>query len=79
MRQLLGRERNAGHPRAACLREIQRQAAPAGTDVEHPLLRVDEQLRGEMALFCQLRVVERLIEALEIGAAVLPVGVEDSE
>src|SRR5438132_13861827 len=30
-----------------------------------------------MAVFCQLRVVERLVGALEIGAAVLPVGVEE--
>ena len=38
---------------------------------------LDQQLRGEVALLGELRVVERLIRLLEIGAAVLPVGVEE--
>ena len=40
-------------------------------------MRTNEQLRGEMTLFRQLRIVERLIGALEIRAAVLPIGIEE--
>ena len=39
--------------------------------------RLDQQLGGEMALLGELRVVERLVRVLEIGAAILPVGVEE--
>ena len=37
----------------------------------------EQELGGEMALLGELRVVERLVRVLEIGAAVLPVGVEE--
>ena len=38
---------------------------------------LDQKLRGEVALLGELRVVERLLGMLEIGAAVLPVGIEE--
>ena len=76
-RQLLGRERNAGHSRTAHLGEIECQAAPAGTDIKYAVVRSNEQLGGQVAFLRQLRVVERLIGALEICAAVLPVGIEE--
>ena len=38
---------------------------------------LDQQLGGEVAFLGELRVVERLLGMLEIGAAVLPVGVEE--
>jgi hypothetical protein len=62
--------------RAAKLREIQRQSSPATADVENALAWIDQELRRKMAFLGQLRIVERLIGALEIGAAVLPVGIE---
>ena len=37
----------------------------------------DPQLRCQMSLFRELRVVERLIGSVEISAAILLVGVEE--
>ena len=39
--------------------------------------RFEQQLGGEVALLGELGVVERLLGMLEIGAAVLPVGIEE--
>src|SRR5579871_5031021 len=76
-RALLLRERDAGHRACASLREIKRQAAPAAADVEHALALPQHQLGGEVPALGELRVVERLIGRLEIGAAVLPIAVEE--
>ena len=38
---------------------------------------VEQQLGGEMALLGELRLFERLALVLEIGAGILPVGVEE--
>ena len=67
---------------AAEIGQIQPQTAPATADVEQPrgALRItprQPQLGGEVALFGELRIIERLVGALEIGAAILPVGVEE--
>ena len=75
--ELFLRQRDAGDPRAAVFGEIERKPAPAGADVEHALAGLDQQLGREMALLGELGVVERLVGRLEIGAAVLPVGVEE--
>ena len=56
--------------------EIETESAPAGADIEHALARFDQELRREMPLLGELRVVEALIGALEIGAAILPVGIQ---
>ena len=59
------------------LGEIESHAAPAGADVEHARIGLNEELAGDVALLGELRIVERLLGMLEIGAAVLPVGVEE--
>jgi hypothetical protein len=69
------RQRDA-HTRAADIGEIQRKPAPAGADVEHALAAFDQQLGRDVAFLGELRVVERVVGIFEIGAAVLPVGVE---
>ncbi len=75
-RKLLLRQRDAGDARAAQLGEIERKSAPAASDIEHALAGRDEKLGCEMSLLGELGVVERLVRRLEIGAAVLPVGIE---
>src|SRR6202166_2785273 len=74
---LLLRQRDTGHLRAGNFRKIERQTAPAAADIEHLGPGLDAELRREMALLGQLRVVERLILRLEIGAAILLVAVEE--
>src|SRR5437016_11861452 len=76
-RELFLRERHAGDARVEELGKIKPEPAPSGADVEHARLRLDEKLRGDMALLGKLRVVERLLGMFEIGAAVLPVGIEE--
>ena len=75
---LLLRQRDAGDVGAGDLGEIEPEPAPAAADVEHASDRArSQQLGGEMPLLGELRVVERLSGVLEIGAAILPVGVEE--
>ena len=57
-------------------REVERKAAPAAADVEHPLAGRGQELGREMAFLGELGIVERLVGRLEIGAAVLQVEVE---
>jgi hypothetical protein len=66
---LLLRERDAGHVGAGNLGEIKSKTAPAAADIEHIRTGLDQQLRREVPLLGELRVVERLIRTLEIGAA----------
>src|SRR5712691_3567559 len=74
---LLLRQRDADDVRAAMLGEIERKPAPAAADFEHAPARRDQELRREVAFLGELGVIERLVAGLEIGAAVLPVGVEE--
>ena len=76
-RELLLRERDAGHLRAGNLGEIEREPAPAAADIEHLGAGFDPKLRGEVAPLGELCVVERLVRRLEIGAAILLVGIEE--
>ena len=81
-RMLLFRQRDAGDVGAANFGEIKPKPAPAAADVEHAqimsiFVRPEPQLGGQMPLLGELGIVERLIGLLEIGAAVLPVGVEE--
>src|SRR5689334_23272084 len=62
---------------ASHLGEVEGHAAPARTDIEHALAAADEELGADVALLGKLRIVERLLGALEISAAVLPVRVEE--
>ena len=59
------------------LGEIEAEPAPAGTDIEHAVARPDQELGRQMALLGELGVVERRIRRVEIGAAILPVGIEE--
>ena len=81
--------RAARRPRCSCdkvtpvalrpgdLREIERHAAEAAADVEHRVPLVDQQLGRDMTLLGELRFFEALPGPLEIGARILPVGVEE--
>ena len=75
--QLFGRQRDAGDVGAGHLGEIEAKPAPARADVEHAVAAPDQELCGEMALLGELGVVERRVRRLEIGAAILLVGVEE--
>ena len=59
------------------LGQIEAKAAPARTDVEHAVAAADQQLGGEVTLLGQLGIVEGGVRRLEIGAAILLVGVEE--
>ena len=74
---LLLRQRDAGHVGAGHFGEIEPKPAPAAADIEHALSGLQQQLGGEVPLLGELGVVERLVGVFEIGAAVLPVGVEE--
>jgi hypothetical protein len=76
-RELFFRERNSGDAGAADFGKVEPEAAPARADVEHARIRPREKLRGEVSLLGELCVVKRLFGMLEIGAAVLPVGIEE--
>ena len=74
---LLLRQRDAGDARLGGLGEVEREAAPAASDIKHRRPGRDAQLRGEVTPLGELGVVERLTLGLEIGAAVLLIGVEE--
>ena len=74
---LLARQRHAGDVGAAEFGEVERKPAPAAADVEHAMALADQELRGKVPLLGELRVVERLVGRLEIGAGVLPVRIEE--
>jgi len=75
--QLFFGQRHAVNVRSADFGHVARKAAPAGTDIEHALPWLDQQLRGEVSFLRQLGIIERLMLTFEIGAAILPVGVEE--
>src|SRR5215813_14362496 len=76
-RVLLARERDAGYARAGELGEIESEATPTAADVEDALILRQQQLGCEMAPLGELRIVERLVGGLEIGATVLSVGIQE--
>ena len=76
-RVLLLRQRDAGDARLGGLGEVEGEAAPAASDIKHRRPGGDAQLRGEVTPLGELGVVERLTLGLEIGAAVLLIGVEE--
>ena len=57
--------------------QVEREAAPAAADVEHAAVRLDEKLGRDQPLLGELRLLERAVRALEVGAAVLLVGIEE--
>src|SRR5688572_12877845 len=50
--------------------QVERRAAPAAADVEHPLPRTEAELGGDVRLLVGLRLLEAVPRAGEIGAAV---------
>ena len=62
---------------AADLLDVEPEAAPAAADVEHAAVRLDEQLGRNQPLLGQLRFLQRAVGPLEVGAAVLLVGIEE--
>ncbi len=73
---LLG-EGDAGHGDIRHFREIETEATPAAADIQDLLSGGEAQLGREVTLLGELRVVERLAGVFEVGAAVLPVGIEE--
>ena len=71
------REGDAGDVGAADAGEVERHAAPAAADVEHAGAGPDEELGRDEALLGELGLVERHVGALEVGAGVLHVAVEE--
>ena len=59
------------------LGQMQRETTPAAADVENAVVRLDQELGREVPLLGELRVFQRLICMLEIGAGILPVRVEE--
>ena len=57
--------------------EVERHAAPAAADVEDAGAGADEELGGDQALLGELGLVERHVGALEEGAGILHVAVEE--
>ena len=74
---LLLAEGDAGDVGAADPREVERHAAPAAADVEDARAGADQQLGGDQPLLGELRLVERHVGALEVGAGILHVAVEE--
>ena len=56
--------------------QIQRQPAPARADVKDPVARFQEKLGGDVAHFFLLRRLQVFVAVGEVGARILPVGVE---
>ena len=75
--ELFFRQRDAGDLCAAMFGEIETKAAPAAADVECALTLSHQQLCGQVPLLGELSVVERLFRRFEIGAAILPVGIQE--
>ena len=75
--ELLLRQRDAGDLRARRRGEIERHAAEAAADVERGCALVDSSLAAIWRFLASLGLLERLPGMLEIGAGILPVGVEE--
>src|SRR6185437_3313085 len=67
---LLAAERYAVRPCAVLLRRMHGQAAPTAANVEEALAGLNPQLAAYQVELLLLRLVERLLPALEIGAGV---------
>ena len=75
--QLVLRQGHAEHIDACDLVQVQRHSAPAATDVEHPLTRLERELGGDMGLLVELRLLQAILGIGEVSAAVLFVLVEE--
>ena len=57
--------------------EPESKPTPAGTDIEHSHARLQPQFRGDVAALLLLSFVDTVLASQEIGAGVLPVGIEE--
>ena len=76
-RMLLFRQRNSRDARLQQFGKVERETTPAAADLEHAFSRLEDQLGGDMPLLGELSVVEGAVRPLEVGAAVLPIGIEE--
>src|SRR5262245_36456955 len=70
-------QRYARDTRATNFGKVERKTAPTAADVEHATTGRYEKLRRKVALLRKLGIIEGLLGSLEIGAAVLTIGVEE--
>ena len=75
--RLLARQRDPVRPHPVVLGGPDAEAAPAAADVEHPLAGLEAELGGDVRLLVRLRLLQPVCRIGEIGAAVLPVGIEE--
>ena len=74
--KLLFRQSNAGDVDATFPVQIQRHTAPAATDIQHLHTGFQSELGGDVRLLVLLRLVEILMDAIPVGAAILAVLVQ---
>lgn len=74
---LLGGKGDAEHIGLERPGDVDRQPAPAAADVQHVMPGLDAQLCRDVPFLDQLRLFERHVGALEIGAGILHVLVEE--
>ena len=77
VRKLLLADGHARHPAAAALRGAHGQAAPAAADLEDVVRRLELELVDDEVELVELRLVERVLGRLEVGARVHPRLVEE--
>ncbi len=76
--ELLFRQRDAQHVHIRHTIEIERHAAPAAADVEHLLAGLQGELGGDVRFLVELGLFQAdRLRIGEIGAAILPVRVEE--
>ena len=76
-RMLFFGQRYAGNIGSPDFCKIESETAPAASDVEYALIAVNSELRRDMPLLGKLRIVERGVRRFEVGAAVLPIGIQE--
>src|SRR5215831_8633710 len=70
-------QRYARDTRSTNFGKVERKTAPTAADVERVTTGRYEKLRRKVALLRKLGIIEGLLGSLEIGAALLPIGVEE--
>src|SRR4030095_14878262 len=75
--QLLRAQRQTHHGHANGFSEVQRESAPAATDVENLVTGLEQQLACDVIALRELGRLERHVAVAEIGAGVVHVAVEE--
>ena len=74
--ELLRRQRQPGDRGACDVCKIKRDPAPPAADVQNLGARLKQQLGSDVPFLGELRILQALSRILEIGAGILPVGIE---